>query len=100
MVHHFGRDRAISGCSLRAIREAIEKTGRALVITSLVLAIGFFSFLGASLSNVADFGLYCGVGVLLALVADLLVLPALIATAAPCPPDCACGGELTSDLAP
>lgn len=99
LVHHFGRDRASSGCSLRAIREAIEKTGRALVITSLVLAIGFFSFLGASLSNVADFGLYCGVGVLLALVADLLVLPALIAIAAPCPPDCACGGELNTDLA-
>lgn len=89
-AHTFARYREEMDCSLRAIRATLETTGRAMLITSTVLSLGFLTFAGASLSNVADFGLFCGAGVILAFLADIVVLPALVSLAAPCPPDCAC----------
>jgi predicted RND superfamily exporter protein len=87
-VHNFVRYRSQSGCALLAIRQTLATTGRAMLVTSIVLSIGFFTFLGASLSNVEDFGLLCGLGVILAFLADIVMLPALVAVAAPCAPDC------------
>jgi hypothetical protein len=63
------------------------------LVTSIVLSIGFFSFMGASLSNIADFGLLCGIGVILAFLADVVMLPALVALAAPCGADCPAHGR-------
>jgi len=89
-AHTFHRYREETDCSLRAVRSTLETTGRAMFITSAVLASGFFVFTGASLANVSEFGLFCGVGVVLAFLADIIMLPALVSLAAPCPPDCAC----------
>lgn len=89
-VHHFGRYREETGCSFRAIQETIMTSGRAMLVTSTVLSIGFFAFMGASLANISDFGLYCGIGVILAFLADLVLMPALISMAAPCKPGCTC----------
>lgn len=89
-AHHFARYREETGCSYRAIRETLVTAGRAMLVTSTVLSIGFFSFMGASLQNISDFGLYCGGGVILAFLADVVLLPALISKAAPCSPGCTC----------
>lgn len=53
-------------------------TGRAMAVTSLVLVGTFWVDLLASLANVVRFGVAVGVIVILALLADLLVLPALL----------------------
>lgn len=64
------------------LREAVERTlstaGRAMLTTSVVLSIGFFIFMFASMNNLFYFGLLAGSAVLLALAADLLLAPALM----------------------
>jgi predicted RND superfamily exporter protein len=89
-AHNFGRYRNQTGCSFQAIQETLKTTGRAMLVTSTVLSIGFFAFIGASLENISAFGLYCGIGVILAFLADVVLLPALITKAAPCRPGCSC----------
>lgn len=87
-VHNFVRYRRQMGCSLRAIRETLTTTGRAMLVTSTVLSIGFFVFTGAWLENVSDFGLLCGIGAILAFLADVVLLPALVALTVPCDSGC------------
>lgn len=89
-AHNFARYRAQIGCSFQAIRETLVTTGRAMLVTSIVLSIGFFAFTGASLSNISAFGLYCGIGVIVAFLADIILMPALVTIAAPCRPGCSC----------
>ncbi len=62
----------------QAIGEAVPHVGRALVTTSIALALGFFSLLVSPWQSVASFGLVAGLAILVALVADLVVLPALL----------------------
>jgi predicted RND superfamily exporter protein len=66
---------------------AVEKTllgvGRALVITSLVLATGFFILMCSSLKNLLNFGLFTGVTIIIALLADLVLVPAILTKVAP-----------------
>lgn len=61
-----------------AIRQTINTTGRAMLITSVVLTLGFFIYLFAVMNNLFYFGLLTGITVLLALLADFVFLPALI----------------------
>lgn len=57
-------------------------------VTSVAHSIGFFAFMGASLSNAMAFGLLCGIGVVLAFFADVVLAPALVAAVAPCASSC------------
>jgi predicted RND superfamily exporter protein len=61
-----------------AVRQTLQTSGRALLITSVVLAGGFFSLMNATLLYLVQFGLLLGVIIFLALTADFLVLPALL----------------------
>ena len=63
-----------------AIRAAILHVGRAVVTTSLALALGFFVLTLSSWESVASFGFLSGVAILGAMAADLFVLPALVVT--------------------
>ena len=67
------------------VREAVHRTlqtaGRAMLTTSVVLSIGFFIFTLASMNNLFFFGLLTGIAILLALGADLVLAPALMAFA-------------------
>jgi predicted RND superfamily exporter protein len=65
-----------------AIRAAILHVGRAVVTTSLALALGFFVLTLSSWESVASFGFLSGVAILGAMAADLFVLPALVVTIA------------------
>ena len=62
-----------------AIRAAVLHVGRAVVTTSLALSLGFFVLTLSSWESVASFGFLSGVAILIALVADLVILPAVIA---------------------
>lgn len=63
--------------AMTAIQKTMLGTGRAMLITSLVLSAGFFVLLAATLTNIVRFGLFTGMTILLALFADFLVAAAL-----------------------
>lgn len=63
-------------------KEAVEKTmvgtGRALVATSIVLSLGFFVYMFASLSNLVNFGILAGGAIIIALISNIILGPALL----------------------
>jgi predicted RND superfamily exporter protein len=61
-----------------AIAHAVRDVGRPLVTTSLALATGFLALGLAPWQSISSFGLVAGIAILVALLADLLVLPALL----------------------
>ena len=61
-----------------AIQKTFLSTGRAMVVTSIVLTLGFFVFMGASMSNIFNFGLLTGIAIIVALAADFFLVPALM----------------------
>jgi len=78
-IHYVARFRSeCRGDSIRAIRCATLGTGRVLVMTSTVLALGFWVGAFSSFRPTVYFSLLTGVTILLALVCDLLVLPACL----------------------
>ncbi len=78
-LHHFRRAFEESGDVEAAVKETLTNTGRALVITSLVLCGGFFIYTTSYLANNVRFGLLTGSAVLFALAADFFLVPALLA---------------------
>jgi predicted RND superfamily exporter protein len=77
-MHNFRRYSARSGDARLAVRETLETTGRALLVTTLVLCAGFFVFATAYLSNVKVFGLLAGSAILIAFLANVLVTSSLM----------------------
>ncbi len=69
-----------------AVRETLLGTGRALLITSLVLCTGFFILMFASLNHLVNFGFFTGITILIALAADFFLMPAIMVLMHP-PPD-------------
>ena len=61
-----------------AVRETLLGTGRALLITSLVLSTGFFILMAASLNHLIRFGFFTGIAILIALLADFFLMPAMM----------------------
>ena len=65
-----------------SIRSSVEKTlltsGRAMLLTTLILSCSFFIYLFSSLNHLNDFGILAGIAVILALIADFLIAPALM----------------------
>lgn len=61
-----------------AIRSTLRTSGRAMLITTIVLALGFFMFTFASMLNIERFGYLTGTSLVLALLADFFSVPALM----------------------
>ncbi|MFP6641361.1 MAG: efflux RND transporter permease subunit, partial [Myxococcota bacterium] len=61
-----------------AMRAALQHTGRAIVTTSVALALGFLTLMMSAWQTVASFGFFVAIAIMGALVATLFVLPALI----------------------
>lgn len=66
-------------CREKAMTNAVGKSGRALLITSLTTAVGIASFSSADVAPVADLGLFGCMGVMIAFVYTLVLLPASLA---------------------
>ena len=49
-----------------------------MLITSVVLACGFFVLMAATLNHIVRFGFFTGLTILFALLADFLLAPALM----------------------
>lgn len=61
-----------------AVQKTIFGVGRALLITSLVLSSGFFILMLSSLRHLVNFGLFTGMTILIALLADFILVPAIL----------------------
>lgn len=61
-----------------AIRLVFESTGRALLVTTLLLVVGFGSFIMADFLPNHYFGVLCSVVLTFALITDLFFLPAIL----------------------
>ncbi len=77
-LHNFLRFTDMTGDPEKAIRETLLGTGRAMLITSLVLSANFFSLMTATLKNTVTFGFFTGLVILVALLADFILAPALV----------------------
>lgn len=77
-MHNFRRYYDQSGDPVRAVHETLQTAGRAMLVTTIVLSLGFFIFAFATMSNVRNFGLLTGFTIITALLADYLLAPALM----------------------
>ncbi|MGE4295659.1 MAG: MMPL family transporter [Campylobacterales bacterium] len=77
-MHNFRRYFNATHNAEEAIRRTFLTTGRAMTVTTVVLSLGFFVYMFASMYNIINFGLIAGVCIILALLADLVLAPALM----------------------
>lgn len=77
-LYNFLRQYKKSGDVHDAVRYTLLGTGRALFITSVVLCSLFLSALTASLATLNQFGLFTAIIIVLALLADFILAPALM----------------------
>jgi predicted RND superfamily exporter protein len=78
-MHNYRRYHLQSGDVYQAVHKTLLSSGRAMLITSIVLATGFFLYMFSTMSNLFNFGLLTGFTILMALLADFLLAPALMA---------------------
>lgn len=81
----FAESRAKGAFFSRALREASRGTGRSLALSALCAAIGFLAFLPTDYRGLAELGLISAGGMAIALIANLTLLPALMAILRPHP---------------
>jgi predicted RND superfamily exporter protein len=68
-----------SGCDSRtAVHRTLDSAGRAMLLTTVVLSIGFLIFTLSSMSNIFNFGMLTAFAIAVALLADFLLAPALM----------------------
>ena len=77
-MHNFRRYFEETGDAKFAVMETLHTAGRAMLVTSCVLSIGFFIFVFATMNNLFHFGLLTGFTIVMALVADYFIAPALM----------------------
>ena len=77
-MHNFNRYYAQTKDVDEAVLLTINSTGRAIFITSIVLSSGFLVFMFASMTNLYNFGLITGTVVLTAMLADLVLIGAMM----------------------
>ena len=78
-MHNYRRYHHETGDVPEAVRSTLLTTGRAMLVTTVVLSCGFFLYMFATLSNLFNFGLLTGFALIMALLADLFLAPALMA---------------------
>jgi hypothetical protein len=77
-MHNFRRYYSDSGDVGDAVQKTLHTAGRAMLVTSVVLSLGFFIYLFASMNNLFYFGFLTGLTIILALLADFFLAPALM----------------------
>lgn len=77
-MHNYRRYHHDTGNVKEAVRKTLHTTGRAMFVTTAVLATGFFLYMGADMSNLRNFGLLTGFTIIMALLADFFLAPALM----------------------
>ncbi|HET9062131.1 MAG TPA: MMPL family transporter, partial [Candidatus Binatia bacterium] len=89
-IHHVTRFRhefARCGSYAEALRESFTDVGRSLIITSVVLVAGFSVFTFSVMDSMVAFGLLLSTTIVMALVADFLLMPVLLLVFKPFGPE-------------
>jgi len=76
-----------TGCYQDAMHNALMSVGRALCVTTLILALAFLVYQMSSMEALSRFGTLLSVTMVAALLADLFLLPTLICTLKPFGPE-------------
>ena len=87
LVTRYRHEFNLRGDYAEALMAAMQDVGRALVITSITLACGFLVLMLSILDATAVKGILLATTVVMALVADFLLMPALILTFRPFGPE-------------
>jgi predicted RND superfamily exporter protein len=77
-MHNFKRYYLQTKDAKVAVEETFYTTGKAMVITSIVLSLGFYAYTFGNMESVQNFGFITGSVILFALIADLFLAPALM----------------------
>lgn len=77
-MHGFRRVYEKTGDALRAVDETLHSSGRAMLSTSIVLSLGFLIYMFSVMNNLKDFGFYTALCIVVALLADFWMAPALV----------------------
>ncbi|MDA3897674.1 MAG: efflux RND transporter permease subunit [Desulfobacteraceae bacterium] len=77
-MHNFRRYYEQSGDPKKAVFDTLHSTGRAMLVTTVVLSVGFFIYMFASMQNIIRFGFLTGFTILMALASDYFIAPALM----------------------
>lgn len=80
ILNQYRRQRSLGDDPREAIRAAVVHVGRAVVTTSVSLSLGFLTLMMSAWETISSFGFFVALAILGALVAVLLVLPALVFT--------------------
>lgn len=78
MSLRYQRERRSGKSRLDAITTAIKTVGDAVVVTSICLALGFAVLMFSNWGGLVAFGLLASLGIVMALLAVLLLLPAAL----------------------
>ena len=79
-MHNFRRYELQYNNVDKATRLTLMGTGRAITITSIVLSMGFLVLTTATMSNMFNFGILTVLAILIALLADFFLIPAIMKT--------------------
>ena len=78
LLHHIKVHLAAGESIETALDHARVDAGKAVVSTSLILFFGYMTFIAGSIAPIIRFGLLLGLAITMALLVDLIILPALL----------------------
>ena len=80
LLYRYRRERQAGHATTQALQVTVRETGRALIFTTLILTLGFWAGILGSFKPTVFFSLLTGLAMVLALLADLLLVPGLLLT--------------------
>jgi len=63
---------------MKALRQTYNSTGKAIIVTSLILSAGFFTLVFSSFGGTYHIGVFTSICLVVALLTDLMLLPVLL----------------------
>lgn len=78
LVYKYRRSKSVRGSAEQRMDKAMHYTGSALFSTTIALVAGFLIIASSAVPSVRDFGVLCAVTVAIALITDVIYLPALL----------------------
>jgi len=77
-MHTYQRYYHQSGSVLYSVEQTLLTTGRALLVTTMVLTTGFLVYLMAFMKNIQIMGTICAFIIVMAFLADIMLVPAIM----------------------
>ncbi len=79
LLANYRRQRLEGARGYAAIRESLVHVGPACIVTTVTACIGFFTLSVSEFIPIANFGMLAGIAMVVALIADLVLVPSILA---------------------